>query len=50
MLLGIGWLIFVYDERKRYNYYYATVLPFVLPNYRQDGTVAVERISEVWFQ
>jgi hypothetical protein len=40
----------VYDERKRYNYYYATAPPFGFPNCRQDGAVALERISAVWFQ
>ena len=50
LLLGIGWFIFQYDERKRYNYYYATVSPCGFPNCRQDSTVAVGRISAVWFQ
>jgi hypothetical protein len=50
LLLGTGWFIFLYDERKRYNYYYATAPLFGFPNCRQDGTVALERISAVWFQ
>jgi hypothetical protein len=50
LLLGTGWFIFLHDERKRYNYYYATAPPFGFPNCRQDGTVALERISAVWFQ
>ena len=49
LLLGIGWFIFLYDERKRYNYYYATVPQCGFPNCRQDGTVAVERISACGF-
>jgi hypothetical protein len=50
LLLETGWFIFLYDERKRYSYYYATAPPFGFPNCRQDGTVALERISAVWFQ
>ena len=49
-LLGTGWFIYLYDERKRYNYSSVTAPPFSFQDSRQDGIVALERICAMWFQ